>query len=320
MAGAEERKPMPDTDRANTPVNPAQKTSKTRGAAIIWLVGAVVVLVLLGVLLWYLCPPLAAGSGVGLSFALPVLAIVGVVVLLIALGMMAVAFGFFGLTEAKNALALPEGSVRAVVALSLVVLFAILSIFLYGGLSTGIEIAKGLSEDQMKSIVTTVPNVSIQKVDNTYTVTRGATPNQAAQDFAKQLLVMIGTLVTAVASFYFGGQIANSAQSAGVKAAMGGAGPSVPTPTLRGIKPPKLPAGQTADPFNIVGDDLNSVTRVRLIQGSNQIVGEGIKSNAHEVVCKVAIDANVPKGKYNVVVSNEDGKVRAELADAFEVT
>lgn len=209
---------------------------------------------------------------------LPLLVIGGLLSLLIVLALVSVFFQTLGLANPAQALALPEGSVRAVIALGLIVLFAILAIYLYA---------------------------------NTYT----KSPDDAF-DFAKQLLTIMGTLVTAVASFYFGANTVASAHKAATEAERSGASALAPT-----INPPS-PASSAPGPVDlkISGSNLNPITRVMLVQGATQIVAEEVKSNAREVTCKVTIDANAPKGKYNVVVSNEDGKVKAELANAFEVT
>ena len=55
-----------------------------------------------------------------------------------------VAVGHFGLSDKSQALALPEGSIRAVIALSLVIIFAILTVFLYGTLASGTQLSGGV--------------------------------------------------------------------------------------------------------------------------------------------------------------------------------
>jgi hypothetical protein len=318
---------MPEGSEAPENRDNAVRSTKS----LIWLVallilGGLVLLAALGLLascLGY------RGSGDGatnlsVEFGLPILAIAGVLVLLIALGLISVSFAFFGLTDPKQALALPEGSVRAVVALSLVVLFAILTVFLYGGLSSRVDKVTGLTQQELtdlqnkigKDQIISAKNTATGSAPESFTVIFREAPNLATQDFAKQLLVLIGTLVTAVSSFYFGAQTATSAQTAGVKAvAAATASPGPPVPTIRGIKPPSLQANGTAQPFTIVGDDLNPITRVRLIQGSNQILGHEIKSGPHEVSGTFTIDKTSPSGKWNIVLTDESGKIRAELAD-----
>ena len=62
---------------------------------------------------------------------LPILAIVGVMALLFCMAVISVAFAALNLSDKTQALALPEGSVRAVIALCLIVLFAIMTIFMF---------------------------------------------------------------------------------------------------------------------------------------------------------------------------------------------
>jgi hypothetical protein len=179
---------------------------------------------------------------------LPLLAIAGVLILLLALAVTAVAFATFGLDNKNEALALPPGSVRAVIALSLVVIFSILTVFLYASLSTGHEtellsnvtaadrdkfLAK-FTADQLSHIASrptgSVPDTSTRAATGAtvpaYTVYNVNPPSQASQDFAKQLLVMLGVLLSSVTGFYFGAKTAAGTSDAGsrTRAAGGGGG------------------------------------------------------------------------------------------------
>ena len=62
---------------------------------------------------------------------LPLLVIVGVMALFATLALVAVTFSLAGLDDATQPLGLPEGSVRAAIALSLILIFAIISIYFY---------------------------------------------------------------------------------------------------------------------------------------------------------------------------------------------
>jgi hypothetical protein len=57
--------------------------------------------------------------------------------------------------------------------------------------------------------------------------------NIAGEDFAKQLLVLLGTLMTAITSFYLGAGTVTSA----VKASSDAIASAAPPPTLSGINP-----------------------------------------------------------------------------------
>ena len=180
--------------------------------------------------------------------SLPLVAIGGVVVLVLLLTAVATMFSILSLTNNTQALGLPEGSIRAVIALSLIVLFAILSVFLYQNISKGGPVAR--NQDRMQTPADryahfrpdphqcaghSVPSSSTPSSrPATYDVSYRSS-NPASDDFAKQLLVLLGTLMTAVTSFYLGAGSVTSGVKAGSDAA---GGPAAAPPTLSGINPP----------------------------------------------------------------------------------
>jgi hypothetical protein len=104
------------------------------------------------------------------------------------------------------------------------VLFAIVAIFLFDSVSKSgkIESVANLTTQQLAEFSAKVPSAQIVLIQPPlgtgeptppYTVYYRL-PNPASDDLAKQLIVLLGTLVTAVSSFYFG---ANSVQSAVAK-------------------------------------------------------------------------------------------------------
>jgi hypothetical protein len=171
----------------------------------------------------------ASQGGIG---PLPLLAIGGVIVLILMLTVVAIIFSILGLTNREQAMGLPEGSIRAVIALSLIVLFAILSVFLYQGISSGGTryTLENLSEPERAQFIRDNPNRDVavalavdkdgqplRNPDGTlkslYNVSYRGANAAASEDFAKQLLVLLGTLMTAVTSFYLGAGTATSAAS-----------------------------------------------------------------------------------------------------------
>jgi hypothetical protein len=229
------------------------------GAAILTAVAALTAVILLCFVFWGLKDVIRLGDR-----ALPLVAIGGVVVLILLLTAVATMFSILNLTNANQAMGLPEGSIRAVIALSLIVLFAILSIFLYLNVSAGgapVTISR-LSDTARIQFMREHPNLRdiqsnvvkdsagaplvfkddagklINNPDGTpkyvYDLTYRSA-NTASEDFAKQLLILLGTLMTAITSFYLGAGTATS----GVKTGSDVAGTSAPLlPTLSGIKPP----------------------------------------------------------------------------------
>jgi hypothetical protein len=113
----------------------------------------------IGILIWVVVTKLGTGMG------LPLLALSSVLLLLAALLVFTTLIHLIGLSDPKSALGLPEGSVRAFLALALLGLFSVMASSVLPG-PTG--------------------------------------PGQPPDDFAKQMLTLVGTLMTAVISFYFG--------------------------------------------------------------------------------------------------------------------
>lgn len=139
--------------------------------------------------------------------------VVGSVVLLVVLMAVALLSNFvIGNRSIPGPLGMPEGSVSAVIALMLLLIFAITSIYLFSQLqgaenngrdSSGVTSAvlQGLPQDRILEL--RVENPAAPVADRTYTVKLSAT-NRVSVDFAQATSLTIGTLLTAVAGFYFG--------------------------------------------------------------------------------------------------------------------
>jgi len=203
---------------------------------------------------------------------LPVLVITGVMALFATLALVAVTFSVAGLTDPTQALGLPEGSVRAAIALSLIVIFAITSIYLYSSLSEADASSPGV-------------------------------------DFAKQVFAVVGTLMTAVASFYFASRASTSA-----------AKPTASAPQLTSITPTLVSKGAVPTvPYRIVGTDLQLAKDVTLVMGGTKVPGTDVTSRPDLIKCDFAIDPGLAIGKYDVVVTTSDGAT-ATLPTALEIT
>lgn len=208
------------------------------------------------------------------AIKLPLLVVVGVMALFATLALVALTFSVAGLSDKSQALGLPEGSVRAAIALSLIVIFAILSIYLYG------NIAASSSE------------------------------NKESTDFAKQVFAVVGTLMTSVASFYFASRAASITAAA----------PSS-TPSLVSIEPAQAVKGTAAVvvPVKISGTGLQLAKTVKFgMSGANALLANDVVSNDQAVRCEVSIDPGLAPGKYDVIVTNSDGR-EAKLPSAFEI-
>lgn len=135
-----------------------------------WSAGLITISVTFGVTLLYLAVTAQFLEDKIDEVRLPILIVAAVIGLLGAIAFVVVAFSLYKLIDPREALGLPPGSVRALLALLLLVIFASMTVFFFGALRN------------------TPPNVE----------------NGAAADIAKQVLTILGTLLAAVSGFYFG--------------------------------------------------------------------------------------------------------------------
>jgi len=163
------------------------------------------------------------------EIALTMLLIAGLIALLAALSVMAAIFAALNLSDTAQSLSLPQGSVRAVIALSLILVFTTTAVFLYMQLR---EVPSrkyiGITQEQLDAIpAETIISIRPSKVgENLFDVERELKQSEASEDFAKQILTTISTLVVAIAGFYFGTRAVVAARSA------------VERPALRVLSPP----------------------------------------------------------------------------------
>jgi hypothetical protein len=188
------------------------------------------------------------------------LTVLGVGILMLLLTIMTMVFASLDLADPNHALGLPEGSIRALIALILLLVFIIVGLYLFNVVGTG-----------------------------------AARPE--AERLAQQLFTTIGTLVVAVAGFYFG--------ATAVSAARGVSVPSVPV--IRTIDPTEGKPGD-AVPVKILGKGFSSPRAVRLVSGSSEILGTGILSSDSEIHCVIKIPPETPVNTmWDLIVMNEDG-------------
>lgn len=159
-----------------------------------------------------------SGAGPAELYLSPVL-IIATVTLVMLLASLTLVFRRLELSDRNLALGLPEGSIRAVIALMLILLFFIMAIFLFGQVkqsSAQPRVLQGLSATAADAIpadqiLARVP-VSSNGQEAVYTVTLRSTVDPAVKDISGQLITTISTLVVAVSSFYFGTSAAGQAR------------------------------------------------------------------------------------------------------------
>jgi hypothetical protein len=161
------------------------------------------------------------------TISLPLTAIFGIMILFGALALVGTLYARLNLADPRQALGLPAGSMRAFMALSLIVLFAIISIMVYRSMMepfrvSGLTLAErealvlkvgdrvmGIVEEgcipraAMAASGAVVSGAPCADTDRRFTLVMRPPPDPASTDLAKQLLILVGTLMTSVTSFYF---------------------------------------------------------------------------------------------------------------------
>lgn len=152
---------------------------------------------------------------------LAVLLIGGILVFLFALGAVVAVFHLLNLTNDRWPLGLPDGSIQAFIALVLILLFFIMSVFLYTDITNpqaDIGTLEGIPESHFNALPSSRlisvssyedPNAEVSETEaapTLYDVTLDLSNerSQVADEVARQLITTIGTLIVAIASFYFG--------------------------------------------------------------------------------------------------------------------
>jgi flagellar biosynthesis/type III secretory pathway M-ring protein FliF/YscJ len=133
-------------------------------------------------------------------FGFSLLVILGLIMFVVSLTLASVILHRMHLSSRSEALGLPSGSIRALIALSLIIIFAIMALYLYGNLAP--------QQIALNSNVTVVyPNSTITTLNSTSIMSE---PSEAQKTFSLQTLTTVSTLVVAIASFYFGTKAATT--------------------------------------------------------------------------------------------------------------
>lgn len=285
-----------------------------------WLVISSIFLITMAALLFFAYRITLYGD-IGSSWKRPeiilaVLLVLGVVVLLLSLAFTSVIFKSLGLSDRNQSLGLPEGSVRAVIALSLILIFMMSAVFIYMEVDRPVKyISTGITKEMLDEMPKeNIVSISLNETKNNeslYDVILIVKKDTASTDLAKQIVTTMSTLVVAVAAFYFG--------TKSVLAARGATEEPDETPAKPGVTPDKAMLGDELD-LRIVGEYLDSAKDVKLVQGSVEIPTTNVKVVSSSLVtCHVKIPPEgKPTGKYTVLIIHTDGE-EMRLDDAFTV-
>ena len=186
----------------------------------------------------------------------PAIIVVAIVISILTFTVSSAVFSAIGKSKDDQALGMPEGSVRALIALSLITLFFILATQIYLKTSQGVIASlPHMSEDQLKdiSIKDILSKIKVDSMGVSYDSVKKVYPkyvysydvvvkqpvNAEASDMAKTIIAAFISLISAISGFYFGSASAKSAASSsgsdGTNPTPGKIAPKTAIPTT-GIK------------------------------------------------------------------------------------
>jgi hypothetical protein len=243
--------------------------------------------------------------------------LIGLALVVLLVAALAIIFAVLELASKDQPLALPEGSVRALIAFSLVLIFVLLGAFLYksvtdlGPCSTLTRITKAEIDELNKDYV--VFSVPAKNADGTpakddkqnalYDVTYYVKHNKDADDFAKQIFTTLATVFVSVISFYFGTSAATSGAGAIAKA-IGGNGGKKAAPSIVKLDPDNIAGDSPPAALKIIGERLGTVTKVRF--GTDEAKPDNVADKL--VIVKVPQSILAARGIVKVSVVGDNGE------------
>jgi hypothetical protein len=142
----------------------------------------------------------------------PLLLVAGVVALVLVVAVLVGLFKRMGLTNPAHPLGLPNGSISAIIALMLILVFAMLSVLVQVNLAPDERQISELTPAQVDQL----PGAEILArscAAGRCTISRRVEKTSAQVDIGKQLVTTVSTLVVAISAFYFGSVQSNGGGS-----------------------------------------------------------------------------------------------------------
>ena len=276
-------------------------------------------------------------------------ALVGLALVVMFMAILAIVYSGLGVADLKQALALPEGSVRALIAFSLLLMFVCMTAFLYGGVNQELipagsakitETQLNAQKDQFTVIYEPakddkgspqfekmkddkgVPTSEDNKSKPLYDVRYFIKHSKDGDDFAKQIFTTLATVFVSVIAFYFGSSATKSGVGAGVLAATGSK-EGDPQSAVTDAKAAAHDAQSAADRAAVAAKTAND--RVTQLPGDAKALSDAkavqAQSDAATKAAQAAKDQADAAAKAAVAAAaagTDSAKASAAMADAFK--
>lgn len=251
----------------------------------------------------------------GLFVIAPAFVILGSVAFLTGVTVVVSVFSRLGIADRKAALALPDGSVRALLALVLLVIFVIFSNIIFGSFTDARDVRRrfdGLTAAQVDRLPGAVTSQVAEQIgrgaEPTYRGEYLAPRNEDASQLGQQIVTGLLTLVATISAFYFG--------TGSVKAAADAINRTTGQSSLRVLRP--------SQPVVLKRNDDGSLAPLEITLGGSVLDDAGVKATLRgddtgRVESRGGSDTYVytpgdPAGPVTVTfTSQEDSGVTAEL-------
>jgi hypothetical protein len=297
------------TDAYSLPVG--HSSPRTNPPWLFYLMGAVFVFCLLVLPLFI---PASSDRLLPPQVLLILFLIGGVIALVIVMSALTDVFSRFNLTSKDEALGLPTGSIRALIALLLIIIFAIFILYMFGAMRGNSTTIRDLTLADVSAIMQTKNVTDRQQTagqdtpddlnDDRFRVEYVVEPSQAAQTIGGQILTTLSTLTAAVAAFYFG--------TRSVEVARGEKSTNILD--IAAVNPNSGKTGSTIA-FKITGKNFD-VGSVELHGDSDTIQVMVVSKSKESLDCVIPDNAKV--GTYQIFVKNKDGTEDSGIS--FQVT
>jgi len=156
---------------------------------------------------------------------LPLIVLIGTLVTLLTILAIVSVAALFGLTNPGHAFGLPPGTIQAVIAVTLIILFPVMTLFLYSNIADPApHVETGLTPEEADALPRDLLISETEMEDGTFTVVLRGRTTESSDQIARELVTILGTLVTAVVAFYFGARAVESGSAATLSAAAAASG------------------------------------------------------------------------------------------------